>query len=81
MRVLGSPRPASCAPADLDAHNSQVLIVQYGGRWFATVPLDGPQWALCTGLGATSLLLREAIRHLPSSGGASFWSRRAEERQ
>ncbi len=39
----------------------QVLIVQYGGSAFQTVPLDGDQWAACIGAGAATLLVRRAL--------------------
>ncbi|KAL4422348.1 hypothetical protein ABPG75_008545, partial [Micractinium tetrahymenae] len=43
----------------------QILIVQFGGSWFHTHPLDAREWAVCVGLGATTLLLREGLRRLP----------------
>ena len=45
----------------------QVLIVQYGGKWFQTVPLHGEQWAACTGIGAVSLLVRAGLRLIPTN--------------
>jgi hypothetical protein len=44
-----------CLPAPL----------QFGGPWFNTHPLDGREWAVCVGLGATTLGLRELLRRLP----------------
>lgn len=40
----------------------QAGIVQCGGAAFATVPLSAAEWALCLGLGAGSLGVREALR-------------------
>ncbi|GMH44194.1 hypothetical protein BSKO_12128 [Bryopsis sp. KO-2023] len=40
----------------------QVLIVQFGGMAFSTVPLTPKEWAICIGLGLLSLPLREALR-------------------
>ena len=39
--------------------------LQFGGPWFNTHPLDGREWAVCVGLGATTLGLRELLRRLP----------------
>ena len=47
--------PYRCLP-----HN-----LQFGGPWFNTHPLDGREWAVCVGLGATTLGLRELLRRLP----------------
>lgn len=43
----------------------QVAIVQWGGAAFSTTPLSAPEWALCLGFGAFSLLLREGVRRVP----------------
>lgn len=43
----------------------QVVIVQFGGPAFQTVPLNGPQWTLCVGVGALTLLVRAALRLVP----------------
>ncbi len=45
----------------------QVVIVQYGGKWFQTVPLTPVQWAACTGIGAFSLLVRAGLRLFPTN--------------
>ena len=45
----------------------QVLIVQYGGKWFQTVPLTAGQWAACTGIGAISLMVRAGLRLIPTN--------------
>ncbi|GLC59183.1 hypothetical protein PLESTB_001458000 [Pleodorina starrii] len=42
----------------------QYLIVQYGGEAFSTTPLTAAQWALCGGLGAASLLVRQVLRRV-----------------
>jgi hypothetical protein len=44
----------------------KVAMVQAGGRAFSTVPLSGAQWALCTAAGATTLLVRQALRLIPT---------------
>lgn len=43
----------------------QVFIVQFGGPAFQTVPLSASQWAACVGLGATTLIVRSALRKVP----------------
>ena len=43
----------------------QILIVQFGGQWFHTHPLNATEWAVCVGLGATTLGLREILRRVP----------------
>ena len=45
----------------------QVVIVQYGGKWFQTVPLTLDQWAACVGVGALSLVVRAALRLIPTN--------------
>jgi hypothetical protein len=42
-----------------------LLWLQYGGEWFNTHPLDVREWAVCVGLGAASLLLREVLIRIP----------------
>lgn len=44
----------------------QVAIVQNGGRFFETTPLTPSQWAVCTGIGAISLLIRAVLRLIPT---------------
>jgi hypothetical protein len=46
--------------------HQQVLIVQCGGPAFQTSPLNGPQWGLCVGLGAVTLLVRAALLAVPT---------------
>ena len=36
--------------------------MQFGGDWFQTQPLSGPQWAMCVCAGALTLLVRLALR-------------------
>lgn len=43
----------------------QAAIVEWGGAAFSTVPLAPEHWALCLGLGAGSLLVREVVRRVP----------------
>ena len=49
----------------------QVLIIQFGGRFFRTVPLDGALWLRSVAIGASVLivgaLLRAAARQLPKA--------------
>lgn len=47
----------------------QGLIVQMGGTAFHTVPLTADQWGLCVGLGALTLGVRQALRHVKTSNG------------
>jgi Ca2+ transporting ATPase len=35
---------------------SQVLIVQFGGRWFSTAPLDLIQWSICCAFGLGEMI-------------------------
>ncbi|CAJ0568621.1 unnamed protein product, partial [Mesorhabditis spiculigera] len=43
---------------------SQVLIVQYGGHWFSTAPLDFVQWAVCVACGLGSLLWGQVAQQI-----------------
>ncbi len=51
----------------------QYFIVQYGGEAFNTVPLSGPQWAMCVGMGALGLVVRAGLSavQLPSETAVS----------
>jgi calcium-translocating P-type ATPase len=40
----------------------QIIIVQYGGRFMSTVPLNFSQWAWCTVLGSLSLPIGVVVR-------------------
>lgn len=55
-RADGGPAPPRAAP---------LACPQFGGEWFHTHPLDAREWAVCVGLGATTLGLREILRRLP----------------
>ncbi|CAJ0931188.1 unnamed protein product, partial [Mesorhabditis belari] len=46
---------------------SQVLIVQFGGHWFSTAPLDYIQWGFCIVCGIGSLFWGQVINTIPSS--------------
>jgi len=46
---------------------SQVLIVQFGDRWFSTAPLDGVQWAICVVFGLFELIWGQIIVTIPSN--------------
>jgi hypothetical protein len=67
----------------------QVAIVEAGGRAFSTVPLSSTQWAVCVGFGGLTLLLRQALRLVPteppppssSGGGSSNGSSRRQQWQ
>ena len=39
----------------------QAAIVQFGGAWFQTAPLDADAWALCVGVGSLALPLRAGV--------------------
>ncbi|CAG9462723.1 unnamed protein product [Pedinophyceae sp. YPF-701] len=60
---LPGANPLFCGVLGLEAA-LQVAIVQFGGSWFQTVPLNGAAWTACVGLGATSLLVRYLLRPL-----------------
>ncbi|KAJ1350555.1 Plasma membrane calcium-transporting ATPase 3 [Parelaphostrongylus tenuis] len=46
---------------------SQVLIVQFGGHWFSTAPLNAVQWAICIACGLGELIWGQIISSIPSS--------------
>ncbi|CAD6195436.1 unnamed protein product [Caenorhabditis auriculariae] len=46
---------------------SQVLIVQFGGHWFSTSPLDLTQWLICIGCGLGELIWGQVITSIPST--------------
>ncbi|KAL6739365.1 hypothetical protein Aduo_012833 [Ancylostoma duodenale] len=46
---------------------SQVLIVQFGGHWFSTAPLNAVQWAICIACGLGELVWGQIITTIPSS--------------
>uniref|UniRef100_A0A915DAQ6 Calcium-transporting ATPase n=1 Tax=Ditylenchus dipsaci TaxID=166011 RepID=A0A915DAQ6_9BILA len=53
---------------------SQVLIVQFGGLWFSTAPLDGLQWAICVGFGLFELIWGQVIATIPSNVLPKFFA-------
>ncbi|KAI6187513.1 Calcium-transporting ATPase [Aphelenchoides besseyi] len=53
---------------------SQVLIVQYGGRWFSTAPLDLVQWGICVAFALGELLWGQVIATIPSNVLPKFFS-------
>ncbi|KAI1732814.1 plasma membrane calcium-transporting ATPase 2 [Ditylenchus destructor] len=46
---------------------SQVLIVQFGGLWFSTAPLDATQWIVCIVFGLFELVWGQIIATIPSN--------------
>ncbi|KAK6051382.1 calcium-translocating P-type ATPase, PMCA-type [Cooperia oncophora] len=46
---------------------SQVLIVQFGGHWFSTAPLNAIQWAICIACGLGELIWGQVVTTIPSS--------------
>ncbi|CAD5228581.1 unnamed protein product [Bursaphelenchus xylophilus] len=47
---------------------TQVIIVQYGGRWFSTAPLNLEQWLWCVAFGVGGLLWGQVVTTIPTSG-------------
>ncbi|CAI5448926.1 unnamed protein product [Caenorhabditis angaria] len=45
---------------------SQVIIVQFGGRWFSTAPLDVNQWLWCLAFGVGTLLWGQIVTSIPT---------------
>uniref|UniRef100_A0A0N4Z4H1 Calcium-transporting ATPase n=1 Tax=Parastrongyloides trichosuri TaxID=131310 RepID=A0A0N4Z4H1_PARTI len=43
----------------------QILIVQFGGRWFQTAPLTVEQWLWCLALGIGTLLWGQIVTSIP----------------
>ncbi|CAI5448419.1 unnamed protein product [Caenorhabditis angaria] len=46
---------------------SHILIVQFGGQWFSTAPLDQTQWIVCIACGLGELIWGQVINCIPSS--------------
>ncbi|VDD92928.1 unnamed protein product, partial [Enterobius vermicularis] len=46
---------------------AQVLIVQYGGAWVSTAPLNLIQWGFCVGCGFATLIWGQIISTIPST--------------
>ncbi|TMS39882.1 hypothetical protein L596_006341 [Steinernema carpocapsae] len=53
---------------------SQVLIVQFGGLWFSTAPLDLLQWGFCILCGVLELIWGQIISTIPSNILPKFFS-------
>lgn len=47
---------------------AQVLIVQFGGRWFSTAALNLEQWLWCLAFGVGVLLWGQIVTTIPTSG-------------
>ncbi|KAK6750359.1 hypothetical protein RB195_002375 [Necator americanus] len=45
---------------------SQILIVQFGGRWFSTASLNVEQWLWCLALGVGTLLWGQVVTTIPT---------------
>ncbi|CAI4224436.1 unnamed protein product [Auanema sp. JU1783] len=45
---------------------SQIVIIQFGGRWFSTAPLDTTQWLWCMALGVGTLLWGQIVTSIPT---------------
>ncbi|KAE9417617.1 hypothetical protein Angca_006875, partial [Angiostrongylus cantonensis] len=45
---------------------SQILIVQFGGRWFSTAALNIEQWLWCLALGFGTLLWGQLVTSIPT---------------
>lgn len=52
---------------------AQILIVQFGGKWFSTAPLTLSQWLLCFGLGVFELVLGQIVASIPSKKILPKW--------
>ncbi|CCD65358.1 Calcium-transporting ATPase [Caenorhabditis elegans] len=46
---------------------SHILIVQFGGQWFSTAPLDLTQWIICICCGVGELFWGQIINCIPAS--------------
>ncbi|KAI1732668.1 e1-E2 ATPase domain-containing protein [Ditylenchus destructor] len=46
----------------------QVIIVQFGGRWFSTKALNIDQWLWCVAFGVGELLWGQIVATIPTSG-------------
>uniref|UniRef100_A0A1I7TQB9 Calcium-transporting ATPase n=1 Tax=Caenorhabditis tropicalis TaxID=1561998 RepID=A0A1I7TQB9_9PELO len=46
---------------------SHILIVQFGGQWFSTAPLDMTQWIICIACGVGELFWGQIINCIPAS--------------
>uniref|UniRef100_A0A915ACR4 Calcium-transporting ATPase n=1 Tax=Parascaris univalens TaxID=6257 RepID=A0A915ACR4_PARUN len=53
---------------------SQVIIVQFGGAWVSTAPLDAIQWGFCVVCAFATLIWGQIIATIPSSVLPKFFS-------
>ncbi|CAG9540225.1 unnamed protein product [Cercopithifilaria johnstoni] len=53
---------------------SQVLIVQFGGAWFSTAPLNEIHWAVCIACAFGTLLWGQVLATIPSKVLPRFFS-------
>ncbi|KAL3102112.1 hypothetical protein niasHS_003521 [Heterodera schachtii] len=53
---------------------SQILIVQFGGRWFSTAPLTAIQWGVCFLFGVFELIWGQIIVTIPSNVLPKFFA-------
>uniref|UniRef100_A0A183CCV9 Calcium-transporting ATPase n=1 Tax=Globodera pallida TaxID=36090 RepID=A0A183CCV9_GLOPA len=53
---------------------SQILIVQFGGRWFSTAPLTAIQWSYCFLFGLFELIWGQIIVTIPSNVLPKFFA-------
>ena len=44
----------------------QILIVQFGGPWFSTAPLNAVQWIVCLGFGISELVYGQIVASIPA---------------
>ncbi|KAI6238552.1 ATPase and Haloacid dehalogenase hydrolase domain containing protein [Aphelenchoides fujianensis] len=52
----------------------QILIVQFGGAWFSTAPLDLNQWAVCLGFGVSELIVGQMVATIPAKKLPKKWA-------
>ncbi len=43
----------------------QVILIQFGGRFFGTTPLDAVQWAVCVAFGVGTLIWHQIVICIP----------------
>ncbi|KAF7637186.1 Cation_ATPase_N domain-containing protein [Meloidogyne graminicola] len=51
----------------------QILIIQFGGKWFSTASLNKDQWLICLGLGLFELILGQIVATIPSKKVLPKW--------
>ena len=44
----------------------QILIVQFGGAWFSTAPLNTFQWIVCLAFGVSELAFGQLVATIPA---------------